>query len=165
MLLAAIAIAACAPGCGGGGGDTSSQAQPAKQKVVIPWGSGSVSKAEYVKRASGVCEKSWKGMLESFQQRYQSVTHGEKFAEASQNIFLTGMQFWFDDISYIGAPKGEKDRIEALLTALQLAVFQGEEEHIVSTGQFSATFAEFNRLARQYGLNSCLVHKTSFSAS
>ncbi len=130
--------------------------------VNIPWGPESLNRAEYTRRANGVCKESWEQMLESFAQRYQSETTAKKFTEASKNIFLPGMQFWFDDISYLGAPPGEKEQVETILTAIQLAVFSGQKQTALSPKQLATIFSESNRLVHGHGLDSCRVSETSF---
>ena len=165
VLAIALAIAAIAAGCGGGSDATGDPSTSEGSTAVIPpVKTSSISKAEYIPRANKVCDESWESMLESFASRYHSATKGKPFVEASENIFLPSMQFWFDDISYIGAPEGEKDQVENMLESLQLAVYKGEEQPVSSPKQLVAIFADFSHLAGQYGLDSCLVEESSFEA-
>jgi len=52
-----------------------------------------------------------------------------------------------------------------LLTAMQRAVYASEAQHIVFSGQLIAQFADSNRLASDYGLDSCLVEGVRFATS
>jgi hypothetical protein len=88
---------------------------------------------------------------------------GRHFAYLTRNIFLGHMQFWFDDISYIGTPDGERDQLEAMLETLQAAVHRGDEQRVSSPRALASLMGGFSRLARSYGLDECVVKPSSFS--
>ena len=120
----------------------------------------------YVERANKICERSWRQMHERFarfrQEQSPHTSDEEVFEEASQNIFLAGMQFWFDDISWIGVPKGDERGVEGMLDTMQQAIFDGQEQDISTPAQLVAVFDSYNQLAQQYGVDSCLVEAASF---
>lgn len=104
-------------------------------------------------------------MRTSFKQRYKGILEGKPFAAASKNIFLPSLQIQFDDIQYIGAPEGEEAQVEEMIGALQLAVFSAQEQTVSSPAQMAKIFADFNRLALAYGLDSCPVEEDTFAPS
>ncbi len=153
-------------GCGGGSDDSATKtASSSEPSVTIPWGPKSFGRAEYIKRAEQVCKEGRTSMPTSFRGRYRNVNSGKLYTEATSNIFLPGIQLWFDDVAYLGAPPGEKPQVAELLTAMQRAVYASEAQHIVSSGQLIAQFAHYNQLAREYGLNRCLVEGVPFAAT
>ena len=99
------------------------------------------------------------------------MSETQLFAYSARTNFLPHIQFWFDDISYLGEPMGAKPERESMimvlqpedtLKILQLSVFSGEEQRVSDAKQLAAIFSSYDRLARKYGLNDCLVEETSF---
>jgi hypothetical protein len=139
---------------------------PVRPETGLPLRINALTKSEYLARSNKVCRESWVAMLQEFdrykRERGSSETDAELFAYVSKNSLLSFIQFWFDDISYLGAPKGEKQQVEQMLEALQLAVFGGEEQRISNPALFSAVFSSFNRLASEYGLDECVVDEKDF---
>ena len=177
--LLALILTAGLLGCGDSSDDTAAGDTPAdahsnSDRPREPAKATSMTKAHYIARADGVCKKSWAFMLDSFSRRYRAVSahvdnasyfnasYGKRFQSASRHIFLPSMQIRFDDIQYIGSPKGEKEMVETLIGSLQKAVYTGWERRIRSPKQFAQIFHRFNRLAYEYGINSCLVYEASF---
>ncbi len=174
LILGGVTLAAVAgyAGCGSGSDDKGSPISTttaASAGITIPfWPNGhpkSIGKTLYLKRANNVCQRGRNQMPRSFEGRYRNVNRGKLYTEATANIFLPGIQLWFDDIAYLGAPSGDKAQVEKLLTAMQRAVYASEAQHIDFSGQLIAQFAESNRLVRDYGLDSCLVEGTPFATS
>jgi hypothetical protein len=188
-LLAAVAVAASLGGCGGSGastpGSSSASAEasaseaarptttqttssssfrrkkpplrvPGHKSIPVVVVRPSLTKANYLAQANAKCKESIAQMSESVK-RSGTVS----FAEKSQRIYLPGMQFWFDDIHYLGTPAGDAGQIEAMLQALQLAVWRGEEQGVSSAARLSALFNTFSRRARRYGLDACIVRPGS----
>lgn len=174
LILGGLVLAAIAGfvGCGSGdknGESTTTTTTAASTGIAIPfWPNGqpkSIGKALYLKRANNVCQRGRNQMPRSFEGRYRHVNRGKIYTEATANIFLPGVQLWFDDIAYLGAPPGDQAQVEKLLTAMQRAVYASEAQHIDFSGQLIAQFAESNRLVRRYGLDSCLVEGAPFATS
>jgi hypothetical protein len=168
LLIAAIA-AITTLGCGGDGSDgTSKQDRDLSTvpRIGLPVFTGSLTKAQFIARSNEFCRESWADMLQEAarhrRERASKASEAELFAYSSRYSFLPHIQFWFDDISYLGAPKGEEEQVEDMLKALQWAVYSGEERRIASIELMTAVFSSFNRLAREYGLDECLVDRGAF---
>jgi hypothetical protein len=115
----------------------------------------SLTKAHYIARANAICKESIEQMKKSV--RAQGL--GSYF-ERSEQIYLPSMQFWFDDIDYLGAPLGDAGQVEAMMRAVQVAVWRGQERGVYSGQQMAALFSKFSRMARHYGLDRCVVRST-----
>lgn len=136
---------------------TVSNQRPPTRAIGLPLLNGSLTQAELVDRANRRCGSSWPIMRQEYARFV--ANHGPEVASARlSKVTIPGhAQFWFDDITYLGAPKGEKTELEDIFKALQLAVYVGEEQEDPSPAQLSAIFGSFNRLAREYGLGQCVV--------
>ena len=68
----------------------------------------------------------------------------------------------FDSIRILGAPQGEEREIEEIIGPMQSAVERGQKKlvPVSSVAQVSTLFGEYNRRARQYGLDDCLVDES-----
>lgn len=167
VAIAAVAMAASIGGCGGtdDSADTEPTATERPAEIGLPLVVNSLGEDQYLARANAICRKSWARMRKSFRriQREEGsrLGKGELFDLASERVFLPGMQFWFDDITYLGSPKGHKERLEKTLYALQIGVFAAEGEFISSPAELSAIFASFSMLAGFNGLDDCLVEEQS----
>jgi hypothetical protein len=166
-LAGALFAATIVSGCGGSSSDDSAEGsinRPSEPGIELPLALVSLSRTQYLAQANALCRRSWADMLTKFARRRNDFKGNEAqlFAFYSRNSFLPHMQFWFDDIVYLGAPEGEPEPYEGALEALQAAVYEGQERRISSPAQFAAIFADFNRRARKAGLDECLVEADSF---
>jgi hypothetical protein len=84
-----------------------------------------------------------------------------RFRESIRLSLLPGIDFHiFDNIRSLGAPKGEESKVEDMIGALQGAVEIGERAFpIRSPTDLWDLFDIFNPMARQYGLDDCLVNR------
>jgi hypothetical protein len=163
-----------AAGCGGTDAGNNAATAETKEGLIPPVLTSKRNKTEYVARSNELCAEYWGRMLESFRERYPRVarrfrnapslrpSEEKRFQSATRLIFLAGLQAIFDDVHYLGAPKGEEQRAEAMLTALQKSVYDGFERRIRTPRQFSELFHRFNVLAYRYGMNNCLVYESTF---
>lgn len=165
-----VAVAAIGPIMGGCGSSTDDDPKETTgrstlQKIGLPVFVNSLTKAQYLARANKLCRRSWADMLNEFtyyrNRRNPNADQSRLFAYVSKESFLPHMQFWFDDISYLGAPRDEEVKVEDMLKALQWAVHSGQERRIPSASFLVAVFSSFNQLAREYGLDGCLVTKAT----
>lgn len=175
-MLAIAAIAAVVAGCGNA---SSSESTPsvATQAAGHPKGPAKetpISKAQYIAQANKICVRNWGFLHAIFMRNYRKLAlhlnkslflkpaDAKKFRNASKEIFLPSIQILFDDVQYLGSPSGEQDEVEAILGAFQQEVYAGAKKPNKSPAQFAATFSRFNRLAGQYGIDSCLIRPASF---
>jgi len=157
------------PGCGGSTDpENSARAIRFKPEIGLPVDvDPTLQKQEYLARANRICRQSWESMRKdsAYDRSHElpgTPRRSQVFAHLSRSSFLPHIQFWFDDISYLGAPKGDRALVEDMLKVLQLSVYSGEERRITSPAMISAVFGGFNRLARAYGLKSCIADANAF---
>lgn len=176
LLLVVVLTALLGVGCGGdaagdGEGTTAtarSEARAADAETGLPLFLSKRTKAEFLERANEICRVGWNVLRKQFahiqEKRGPRLNRKELFAFATKYNFMPHIQFWFDDITYLGLPEGEKRKeIEDMLYALQLAVFSAGERRVTDSDELSAVFSSFNRLAREYGLDECFVEGDSLA--
>jgi hypothetical protein len=179
LLIAVVTIALLISGCGDGDGDSTEAGDRAgsdgnprrivklEPEIGLPLMVNSLTKSEYLARANKICRVSTADMVKQFaryrRQQGSNQSQSEQFAYMARNVFLPHIQFWFDDITYLGAPRGgNKSQLEIVLQELQVAVHVGEAQSITSARQLVDVLSTFNRAARRYGLDGCLLDETSF---
>ncbi len=162
LVAASVAVAT---GCGSDSGDRTITVTVTREPG-LPTHVSSMTKAAYIAHADRICRVSSTNMHRDYatyrEEKGSQLSKSQLFAYATRASFLPHMQFWFDDISYLGTPKGDKTEVETLLEALQLAIFSGEERRVNTADELSAVFSTFTRLARQYGFDNCLVDEETF---
>jgi hypothetical protein len=142
---------------------TTTRAYPARASTIATVSAG-ITKAQFVARANQICRRGWRKVLQNFSEfsSWQShkLSREELFEKSVRLSFLPGLNFLvFDDLHGLPVPASQKSRAEEVVSEMLVANERGQEVVDVSTpAELSALFAGYNRTARQYGLESCLVN-------
>lgn len=160
--LMAMLAAALAQGCGGDGSGEGGYTPEAA--ITMTAAKPPLSKEQFVGRTNRICRKAWRTVLENWAD-YTSwqdteVSKRKRFEEAVRLSLLAGIDFHiFDNIRALGSPPGEEEAIEAIIRPFQVAVELGWKERwrAYSVADVVPHFATYNRRARTYGLDDCLV--------
>lgn len=159
LVASAIAVAALATACGE---DNPEFATRANTTVTT----GALTKTQFIARVESYCRESWQRALKRLANIRAANNAGVDpetlFADATKKSLLPRIQFQFDEIRNAGAPEGEKDEVEMMVGAMQIAIESAEEMHITSPAQLANHFAPYNELALKYGLDRCLVREAFF---
>lgn len=167
LIAMAILVGAIA-GCGGEGSSGATGSDPGT--YVVEAGTTvyatSMTKARYVKYINGVCREAWGRILEFFDDYMAShpeMSERRRFAEAVRIPVLSSITFLiFDDMHMLGSPRGEEREIEEIIGPLQASVELGQKRRppLYSVAEITEHFTEYNRRARRYGLDDCLVNES-----
>jgi hypothetical protein len=152
LLMAVLAALVLANGCGGGGASAS--------EITVQ--TGSLSKAEFIKRADGICEAARSQFTReytAFAQKNYKPTSSRSAQEALandlvENILLPNFEKPVDEISALGAPKGDEQEIASFLNALQQRLEEIHERPLI-LNKTVTPFAQAEKLAKAYGLTGC----------
>jgi hypothetical protein len=140
-----VALATVIAGCGGGDDSATS---------------GSLTKAEFIKKADAICEKgndSINTEVDEFAK--EKGTTPEKMTKEQQEEFVEqvvaeDIRSQAEEIGDLGAPSGDEKQIEAMVEAVEDGAGEIEEEPKVLFGK-SNPLAEGTKLAKEYGLKVC----------
>jgi len=150
-------------GCGDDeAGDSEAYAVEASTTVTVA--SPPLTKPQFVSRLNRICRKAWDTVHDNWDvytgTQSLQLSARERFEEAVRLSLLAGLDFHiFDNVRALGAPPGQADEIEAIIGPFQAAVELGWKERwrAYSIEEIAPQFETYNRLARRYGLDDCLV--------
>jgi hypothetical protein len=163
IALGAIAAAVCG-GCGGNGSSGTDARGFSVRADTTMTTAASLTRARFVMRINRTCRRTWPAILENFAayggRLAPELSGGRRYAKAIRLSFTAGLDFYvFDAIYNLGAPPGEEKRVEEMIGTMQESVERTQRglRPVRSPEQLEAHFAAYNRLAREYGLDDCLV--------
>jgi hypothetical protein len=161
----ALAVAAIAAGCGDSGGDSAGagdQASTAEAKVERT--TDAMTKAQFVAHFNEVCRRAWpeirRNAAEYSRLQDPHLSQKELFAKVVRYSFMAGFDFnIFNPMHELGTPS---DRSEHQGTTMNFEMKEAVERAIHrmwlhSPAQLATLFADYNRAARRYGLDECLI--------
>lgn len=166
LLTAALCLVLA--GCGGdeqGSGPGANYTVRASTTMTVA--SPRLDKAQFISRVNRICREAWATVIDNWHQYSKSQSSGlseaERFEDAVKRSLLAGIDFHiFDSIRILGAPPGEQKAIEEIIGPFQRSVELGQQRYwrAQNADEVVANFQEYNRLARMYGLNDCLVDQS-----
>lgn len=134
--------------CGGGSGAESTSV---------------LTKAEFVKRANAICAQA-DGEIDKVYGRYSRKPYpgGKPPTEATMNrvaeeVVIPAREKQVRRLRALGAPAGEEQRVDKILTAIEEGIEKGEEDRrtLRGTGGTEYAFAKALELEVAYGLVKC----------
>ena len=142
IALAALAVLVVA-GCGGGDDETTA-----------------LTKSQFLAKGNALCKEKEQERLNEVNKVVASLKQGESFSDAKQTrmvetIIIPNYEEITSGIEALGAPEGDEAKIDALIAAMKKTtkvLKEDPEEAIFSV----LMFEEPNKLAKAYGLNSCV---------
>ena len=127
-----------------------------------------LDKSRFIALTNKICREGWKEVQENFVKymswRESPETKQERFVETVRVSLLPGIDFHiFDPIHQQGASPGEDRQTEEIIGALQKSVELGQLKRwqVDTVAEIPAHFGDFNRRARQYGLDDCPVDRSN----
>jgi len=150
LLAAFAAISMIVAGCGSSDDSTDSTS------------SSSLTKAEFLKQGNAICAKGEKELNEEFEEFAEEENLSEnkqpteaQLTKATEEVFLPIIKGQVEGIRDLGAPSGEEEQVEEVVTAAEEALEKGEEDPASLANEKEDPFAEANKLANDYGLTKC----------
>jgi hypothetical protein len=153
LLAAAVALLLAAGGCGGSDSSASENGE-----VTVE--SGSLSKAQFVKQADAICQKRVVEVQLKFRplsRSFASASPAEQEAEASKfvnDVIVPAYEEQIEEVSALGAPSGEEEKVAAVLNAIQARLGDAKEDPSKFL-QTASPFAKAAKLGRAYGFTVC----------
>jgi len=147
VLIAAAILA----GCGSDSGPNASATDEA---------SAPLSKAQFVKQAEEICEKGVKKKDEAVSKGLEELAataQGAPTAQESAKLVEDAVLPWYskvvNDLTQLGAPKGDEAKVEKMMGEYETALKAVEAEPVKATK--SNPFASADEAAKAYGIENC----------
>ena len=142
--VAAAVLAALVAGCGGG-----------DETVTL-------TKAEFIKQGDAICNAGNKEIEEGFEEfaaendlPENKEPSKEQGVELVETVILPSVQQQGEELRELGAPEGDEEQVDELLTSLEDAVAEGEGEPELLFEGKTDPFGDVNRQAKDYGFKVC----------
>jgi hypothetical protein len=143
-----VALAALVAGCGGGDDTTD-------ETVTL-------TKAEFIKQGDAICKQGNEEIEEGFEDFAEEndvpknkEPSNEQGVEIVETVILPNVQQQAEEIRELGAPEGDEEQVDELVTSLEDAVAEGEDDPEILFNDDTDPFAEVNRQATAYGFKVC----------
>jgi hypothetical protein len=143
-----LALGLLVAGCGSSGDSTDSTA--------------SITKAELISKGDAICEAGNEAIEEEGEEfAEENGIDTEKATTAQQEevvseVVAPGISEQAEELGALGAPSGEEEEVEAIVSAVETAAGEAEEEpSLLVEGEGAGPFAEANELATNYGFKVC----------
>jgi len=119
--------------------------------------SKTISKAEFLKRGNAICKQ---GNDETNAAANKEFPHNKKPNQAQLVKFvkvtiIPSVQSQINRIRALGAPAGDKAKVDQLVNSAQAALDQGKKNPVLLTSNGPGPFAKTNQLTKAYGLTVC----------
>jgi hypothetical protein len=140
-ILAFNALALLLAGCGGGGGSTAT-----------------LSKAEFIKQADAICKKAQqaesKKLREYVREHPEILTIQPEIKKDRLVLALASplVQREAGRLGALPAPKGEEEKVAAIVAAIEEGVKKAEEDPLSTV---RGTYLQASKLSTEYGLRQC----------
>jgi len=175
-LLAALAAAIIVVGGCGSSGDSSTGTtaeggsttaesvteETTGDSINVEVTTSDLTKAEFVQQANAICAKNNKELNDQFQAFLKENNVPEdrlptekELSKAVDAVIEPVIGTQIDEIQALGAPAGEEEKVEKILTAAAKGVKKSEEEPALLLNDKGSPFDEANKLSREYGLQAC----------
>jgi len=143
-----VALAALVAGCGGGDDTTD-------ETVTL-------TKAEFIKQGDAICKQGNKEIEEGFEEFAEEndvpknqEPSKDQGVEIVETVILPNVQQQADEIRELGAPEGDEEQVDELVTSLEDAVAEGEDDPEILFNDDTDPFAKVNQQATAYGFKVC----------
>lgn len=152
VLILAVGAATLATVAGCGGDSAEDQASGDDQTVTAP-----IAKAEFVRKATAICEGLTERLLEETEEREGEEQGGSK-AEAVRTRLVPIVENEIDELRALGAPKGDEKQLDAIYASMEEVMQSAESDpqrFIYELINFKRPYSKVEKLATAYGIPNC----------
>jgi hypothetical protein len=130
--------------------------------VLVPLAAGcgssndnEISKSEFLKKGNAICKKGNKEIEQTANKTFKGQPSPAELKKFATDTLIPNVRSQLDQIKALGAPKGDKDQVDAILNEANAALAKGEKDPTILTNEKKDPFKKANKLARDYGLTVC----------
>jgi ABC-type glycerol-3-phosphate transport system substrate-binding protein len=154
-LFAVLVVGLVAAGCGSSDDGTGSTGGSETATA-------SITKPELIKQGDAICEKGNQTIedeADEFAEENGIDIENPSTSEQEEvvaDVIAPSIQVQAEEIGALGAPSGEEDEVGAIVSAVEAAAEEAEENpSALVEGEGAGPFAEANELAKEYGFKVC----------
>ena len=146
LLIGMLALPLLVAGCGGGSDDSSD--------------GPTISKVAFIKKADAVCSRGNNRMeiaFAHFLEKNKNIKHPSEadFEALVGKVVVPNLKREIKEIRALGAPDGDEDKVDGILTALEEGLETAEGNPQAAVKSSEVVFGISSRLAKEYGLEVC----------
>jgi hypothetical protein len=112
------------------------------------------TKADFVAKANAICATGNK-QIDADLKAVGDNPSEQEMQDAIKTKLIPNVESQLDDIRDLGSPKGDEDKVKAIVDNAQSAADKVKEDPSLLTQEGADPFEEANRLAGDYGLSEC----------
>ena len=140
-------------GCGGSDTTTVSGASGASGATGAQ--GAALTKQQFIAKADAICKKGNQAVRQAGQKIFQGKPSQADLTKFAEQTVIPSIQEQVTAIAALPAPKGDEDRVKAIVDAAQQGLAKAKQDPSVITQQNSHAFDKANQLANSYGLKVC----------
>lgn len=151
-----LALGLLVAGCGSSDDSTTGSTDGGETSTA------SITKPELIKQGDAICTAGNEAIeeeAEAFAEENDVDTENpttEQQEEVVTEVIVPGIEEQAEEIGALGAPSGEEDEVEAIVSAVQSAAEEaGEDPSLIIKAEGAGPFKEANKLATDYGFKVC----------
>lgn len=120
-----------------------------------------IAKPEFLRQANAICAKANQELVKTS----EDFTKEKNLSESNQptdaqlgeltKLVMPAINRQVEELRALGAPAGDEAEVDAILSAVEGAIEEGEQDPAAIYGADGGAFARANQLAVDYGLNKC----------
>lgn len=115
----------------------------------------SLTKDGFIAEADAICAAGDEEINAAGEQLGQTP-QGQELIDFAEDVVIPSIQTQHDEIAALPVPEGEEEEVDELLTALQQAIDDLEQDPAqIAEGNAAESFQEVNQLAEDFGLTNC----------
>jgi hypothetical protein len=156
----AIACAGLALALGTGCGADSSSNGAQNSPVEVQ--TGSLSKAEFIKRADAICEEQRKKYSVAYvayatqHEKQFWVRRAATTSDLTATVLVPNYEKRIEELASLGAPPSDKDQMTAFLRAFEDSLQAAHEHPVTSTTSLERILTKPYEAEQRYGLQGCV---------
>lgn len=161
----AVLVLAFAVGCGDDDGDSggenggSSAAAGNTVPVDAPLEPSSLSKAQWVKRANAICERTATKRLDdltAYAEDHADESEEDLLVPAAGDVIIPSLEDQVEALRELGAPRGDEEEIERIIRAYALVPAAArKEDDSLNNAEVGLAIVRARNAGRKYDLTAC----------
>lgn len=120
-----------------------------------------IAKPEFLKQANAICADTNQELIKTSEEftKEKNLPENSRPTDAQlgelTKLVMPAINRQVEELRALGAPAGDEAEVNAILSAVEVAMEEGEKDPATIFGVDGGAFAKANRLAIDYGMEKC----------